>query len=255
MMRGKYENKDRADLISGRNPVIEALKQGKEIEKIMVAYGSEGSISKIWAMARDAGINVETVPRRRLNYLTGSGGHQGVAAVISAYEYASVEDILGKAEEKREDPFIIILDEIEDPHNLGAIIRTAECAGAHGVIIPKRRSCGLTLTVAKASAGAICSVPVAKVTNIGRTIDELKKSGVWTAACDMDGENCFVTRALEGSIAVVIGSEGRGVGELVRSKCDFIVSIPMYGKINSLNASNAAAVVMYEVRRRRFEYV
>ncbi len=237
------------DLIIGRNPVTEALKSGREIDRILVS-SEEGSMKVIIARAKDRGIPVMKAERSALDRLAGGQPHQGVAAYVSAYSYSSVEDILALAEKKGEDPFLIILDGIEDPHNLGAIIRTADCAGAHGVIIPKRHSAGLTDTVAKASAGAIEYVPVARVSNIAQTIDSLKEKGIWVCACDMDG-GLYTGQDLKGKIALVVGSEGFGVSRLVREKCDFIVSIPMRGHVNSLNASNAACCVMYEVRRQR----
>ncbi len=237
------------NLIVGRNPVTEALKSGRQIDKL-VACSTEGSMIKILAMAKEKGIPVMKAEKAALDRIAPGQAHQGVAAYISPYEYAEMEDIFAKAAEKNEEPFIIILDNLEDPHNLGAIMRTAECAGAHGVIIPKRRACGLTETVAKASAGAIEYMPCVKVTNIAQTIDELKEKGIWVAACDMGGEE-YYKADLRGRLAVVIGSEGFGISKLVREKCDFVVSMPMVGKITSLNASNAAAVIMYEVRKQR----
>lgn len=239
-----------ANVIIGRNPLIEALKNNREIEKILVGKGAEGSITKIIAMAKEAGIPIYQSEKTALDRIAGGRPHQGVIAYASAYEYSQFEDIYAKAEEKGEEPFVIILDNLEDPHNLGAIMRTAECAGAHGVIIPKRHSCGLTETVAKASAGAIEYVPCVKVSNIAQTIDRLKEDGFWIAACDMDGE-LYYKQNLTGKLAIVIGSEGFGIGQLVKKKCDFVVSMPMVGKITSLNASNAAAVLMYEVRKQR----
>lgn len=243
-----WEPEERNDIIAGRNPVIEALKAGREMEKVVVADGSEGSISKIIGMAKEKGIVVQFRDRAFLDKL--AKNHQGVLAFVSAYEYSELDDIFKKAEEAGEDPFIMILDDLEDPHNLGAIMRTCECAGAHGVIVPKRRSAGLTETVVKASAGAIEYVPCVRVTNIAQTIDELKERGVWIAACDMGG-NEYYRQNMTGSIGIVIGSEGKGISRLVKEKCDFTVSMPMVGKITSLNASNAAAVIMYEVRRQR----
>ena len=238
------------NLILGRNPVIEALKNDREIEKIIIGKGAEGSITKILGMARDKGIPVYECERAALDRISGGLPHQGVAAYASAYRYAEMEDIYKRAEEKNEDPFIVVLDNLEDPHNLGAIMRTAECAGAHGIIIPKRRSCGLTEVVAKSSAGAIEYVPVVKVANIAQTLEHLKDDGFWTAACDMGGRN-YYEQDLTGKLSIVIGSEGFGISRLVKEKCDFTVSMPMVGKITSLNASNAAAVLMYEVRKQR----
>ena len=237
------------NVIVGRNPVTEALKNGREIDKLVVS-SAVGSMIKILAMAKDAGIPVMKVEKAALDRIAQGQAHQGVAAYISPYEYAEMEDIIARAAEKGEDPFIIILDNLEDPHNLGAIMRTAECAGAHGVIIPKRRACGLTEVVAKASAGAIEYMPCVKVTNIAQTIDELKEMGIWVAACDMGGQE-YYKADLKGKLAVVIGSEGFGISKLVKDKCDFVVSMPMVGKITSLNASNAAAVIIYEVRKQR----
>ncbi|SEF95937.1 23S rRNA (guanosine2251-2'-O)-methyltransferase [Caloramator fervidus] len=242
---------ERENIIEGRNPVIEALKSGRTIEKLYVSKGDvEGSIKMIISMAKERGIVVNEVDRRRLDDMSITRAHQGVIAIVSEYRYFEVEDILEEANKKGEDPFIIILDEIEDPHNLGSIIRSANIFGAHGVIIPKRRSALVTATVAKASAGAIEYTRVAKVTNINQTIRELKEKGVWVAALDMDGEICY-SKDLRGPLALVIGSEGKGVSKLVKENCDFIIKIPMYGQINSLNASVAAGIIMYEVKKQR----
>ena len=237
--------------LEGRNAVLEVLKSGRDIEKIIVQKDNvEGTIRRIAGMARERGIVVQEAARQKLDEMSQTKNHQGVIAIVSEHEYAEVDDILRSAAEKGEKPFIIILDNITDPHNLGAVIRTAECAGAHGVIIPKRRSVGLTAVVGKTSAGALEYMPVARVTNIARTIEELKKQGVWVACADMDGED-YYDASLDGAIALVIGSEGEGVSRLVKEKCDFTVSIPMYGKISSLNASVAGALLMYEVVRQR----
>lgn len=237
--------------LEGRNAVLEVLKSGRDIEKIIIQKGNvEGTIRRIAGMARERGIVVQEAARQKLDEMSQTKNHQGVIAIVSEHEYAEVDDILRSAAEKGEKPFIIILDNITDPHNLGAVIRTAECAGAHGVIIPKRRSVGLTAVVGKTSAGALEYMPVARVTNIARTIEELKKQGVWVACADMDGED-YYDASLDGAIALVIGSEGEGVSRLVKEKCDFTVSIPMYGKISSLNASVAGALLMYEVVRQR----
>lgn len=238
------------NVIIGRNPVIEALKNDREIEKLLIGKGAEGSITKIIGMAKDKQIPIYQSDKITLDRITANRPHQGVVAYASAYSYAELDDIYALAKEKGEEPFILILDNLEDPHNLGAIMRTAECAGAHGIIIPKRRSCGLTEVVAKASAGAIEYMPCVKVANIGQTIDQLKEDGMWIAACDMGGVN-YYNQDLTGKIALVIGSEGAGISQLVRKKCDYIVSMPMAGRISSLNASNAAAVLMYEVRKQR----
>lgn len=234
-----------ANIIAGRNAVTEALESGREIEKIVVADGTGGSVKKIIAAAKERKLKVEYRERSWLDRFY-DGAHQGVIAFAAAHKYSTVDEILAAAEQ----PFIIILDDLEDPHNLGAIMRTAECAGAHGIIIGKNNAVGLTETVAKASAGAIEYMKVARVTNIGRTIDELKDRGVWVAACDMDGVS-YTGADLTGPIAIVIGNEGKGISRLVKEKCDFVVSIPMLGKISSLNASNAAAILMYEIRRQR----
>lgn len=238
--------------LEGRNAVLEALKSDRDIDKILIQQGNvEGSIKKIIGEAKNRGIVVQTAAKSKLDELSETKKHQGVIAFVSAHKYVEVDDILKNAEEKGEKPFIIILDGITDPHNLGAIIRTANISGAHGVIIPKRRSAGLSAVVAKASAGAIEYVPVAKVTNIARTIEELKSRGIWIACADMDGENMYQTD-LKGAIALVIGNEGEGVSRIVKEKCDFIVKIPMYGQITSLNASVAAGVLMYEVVRQKY---
>ncbi|MDF3001089.1 MAG: rlmB [Bacillota bacterium] len=238
------------NIIIGRNPVMEALKSGREIEKLMILKDAEGSIKKIIGMAKEKKLHYQLVDKAALERIADGRVHQGVAAVVSNYEYCDVEDLLEKAREKGEDPFLIILDGIEDPHNLGAIIRTADGAGAHGIIIPKRRAAGITDVVAKASAGAVEYVPVAKVSNIAQTVDKLKELGVWVGACDMGGTE-YHKADLRGKIALVIGAEGEGISRLVKEKCDFSLSIPMCGTISSLNASNAAAILMYEVRRQR----
>lgn len=244
------EEEPRADLLVGRNPVIEALRAGHDVERIYMAEGAGGSISIIRALAKEQGVSISMVDRFKLDHMAPGQKHQGVIAEIPAYHYSEMRDIFAKAAEADEQPFIVILDEITDPHNVGAIIRSAECMGAHGIIIPNRRACGLTSTVAKSAAGAIEQIPVVRVTNIGRTIEDLQAKGIWVAACDMDGE-AYYKANLSGAVAIVIGNEGRGIGKLVKEKCDFTVSIPMRGKINSLNASNAAAIVMAEIRRRR----
>ena len=240
----------KTDMIIGRNPVAEALKSGREMERVLVQKGAGGSVGKILSLAKERGVILQYEEKEFLDRKAGGGRHQGVIAFVSAHEYAGVEDMLALAEKRGEPPFLIVLDELEDPHNLGAVMRTAECAGAHGVIISRRRAGGLTETVARTSAGAVEYLPCARVTNIPRTLEDLKKKGIWVYACDMDGET-YWKQDLTGPVALVIGSEGRGISRLVREKCDFAVSIPMVGKINSLNASNAAAVLMYEVRKQR----
>ncbi len=245
------ERENEKDVIFGRNSVAEAIKSGRPLDSVMVARGDRsGSIPKIVADAKKAGIVIKEVDPKKLDFVCGHNNHQGIAAFGAVKEYSTIEDIFETAKERNEEPFIIICDEIEDPHNLGAIIRTAEAAGAHGVIIPKRRSASLSFTVAKTSAGAVEFMHVARVTNIPQIIDELKKRGVWVYCADMDGEP-FYKSNLKGAIALVIGSEGNGVGRLVKEKCDVTLSMPMKGKINSLNASVAAGILMYEVSRQR----
>lgn len=237
--------------IEGRNAVIEAFRSGKTIDKLYILDGcQDGPILTIKKEARKGDVPVKYVTKERLDQLSATGKHQGVIAVAAAYEYASVEDILQAARQKQEPPFLILLDNIEDPHNLGAIIRTANLAGAHGVIIPKDRAVGLTATVAKASAGALNYTPVAKVTNLARTIEELKKEGLWFVCADMSGTVMY-RLDLKGPIGLVIGSEGEGVGRLVKEKCDMVASIPMKGDIDSLNASVATGVLAYEILRQR----
>ena len=237
--------------IEGRNAVIEAFRSGKTIDKIFILDGCrDGQVMTVVREAKKAGTIINYVDKERLDAMSKTGHHQGVIANAAAYEYAEIDDIFKAAEEKNEAPFIFILDGIEDPHNLGAIIRTANLCGAHGVIIPKRRAVGLTATVAKTSAGALNYTPVSKVTNIGSTIDELKKSGMWFVCADMGG-TCMYNLDLKGPIGLVIGNEGEGVSRLVREKCDFIASIPMKGNIDSLNASVAAGVMAYEIVRQR----
>ncbi|MEE0522377.1 MAG: 23S rRNA (guanosine(2251)-2'-O)-methyltransferase RlmB [Lachnospira sp.] len=237
--------------IEGRNAVLEAFRSGKTIDKLFVLDGcQDGPVKSIIREAKKTDTIINFVDKERLDRLAGTGHHQGVVAQAAAYEYAEVEDILKAAKDKGEAPFIFILDEIEDPHNLGAIIRTANQAGAHGVIIPKRRAVGLTATVAKTSAGAINYTPVAKVTNISKTIEDLKKQGMWFVCADMDGTTMYDLN-LTGPIGLVIGNEGSGVSRLVKEKCDFVASIPMKGDIDSLNASVAAGVLAYEIVRQR----
>ena len=239
--------------IEGRNAVIEAFRSGKPIDKVFILDGcQDGPMVTIRREAKKKDVMIKYVTKERLDQMSETGKHQGVIAYAAAYEYAEVSDILEKAKEKGEDPFIFILDNIEDPHNLGAIIRTANLAGAHGVIIPKNRAVGLTATVAKASAGALNYTPVAKVTNLSQTIEELKKEGLWFVCADMDGEIMY-RQNLTGPIGLVIGNEGEGVGRLVKSKCDLVARIPMQGDIDSQNASVAAGVLAYEVVRQRMQ--
>lgn len=238
-------------IIEGRNPVIEAFRAGKEIDKLYILDGcQDGPVMTIKREARKHDTLIRYVNRERLDQLSETGTHQGVIAYVAAYEYSEIDDIFALAEKKNEPPFIILLDGIEDPHNLGAIIRTANQAGAHGIIIPKNRAVGLTATVARTSAGAINYVPVAKVTNLGQTIEELKKRGLWFVCADMDGTVMYDLN-LKGPIGMVIGNEGEGVGRLVKEKCDMVASIPMKGDIDSLNASVAAGVLAYEIVRQR----
>ncbi len=240
--------------ISGRNPVLEILKSDKEIEKIYILKGDlKGSIKKILGMARDKRIVIQQVDRNKLESLSGGESHQGVVAVVSEYEYSQIEDMLELARTRGEEPFLVILDEIEDPYNLGSIIRSSECAGVHGIIIPKRRSASVNSTVYKSSAGAVEHMLVSKVTNISNTIEDLKKKGLWIYGADMDGEDYHFRTNLGGSIGLVIGSEGKGISRLVKEKCDLLVKIPLKGKISSLNASNASSILIYEVVRQRHE--
>ena len=245
------DNEEESLVICGRNAVLEAFRSGKTIDRLYIQEGvADGTLQSILRTAKKTDAIINFVSKDRLNKYAEGDKHQGVVAMAAAYNYAEVEDILNAAKEKEEPPFIIVLDDIEDPHNLGAIIRTANQAGAHGVIIPKRHAVGLTATVARTSAGAINYTPVAKVTNISRTIEELKEKGIWFACADMSGElmyNCNLT----GAIGLVIGSEGNGVSRLVKEKCDFVVKIPMFGQIDSLNASVAAGVLSYEIVRQR----
>lgn len=246
---GDLNEKD--NIVIGRNAVLELLKSGREIENIIIAKGErEGSVNQIAALAREKGVVIKNADRKKLDFMCGGANHQGVIANVPAHEYSSVEDILAAVKEKGEPPFIIICDEIEDSRNLGAIIRTAEACGAHGVIIPKRRNAGLNFIVAKTSCGALEYVKVARVSNLSSTIDMLKKENIWVYAADMDGEPWCKTD-FSGGVALVVGSEGNGVGRLVKQNCDVIVSLPMRGKVNSLNASVAASVIMYEIARQR----
>lgn len=239
------------NMLYGRNAVMEALKGEREIDKILVQKGEkEGSVIKIISLAKSKAVVVQEVEKAKLDELTGREKHQGVLAYVAAHEYVEVEEILEDAKEKGEAPFVLILDNIQDPHNLGAIIRTAHNAGVHGIIIPKRRAVGLTGTVAKSSAGALEYMKVAKVSNIVQTIRELKEKGLWIACADMDGKTLY-DENLTGPIGIVVGSEGEGVSKLTKENCDYVVSVPMYGKVTSLNASVAASLMIYEVVRQR----
>ncbi len=248
------ERDENSRQIEGRNAVIEAFRSGKTIDRVLIQDGcQDGPIQTIKREAKKNDTIIDFVAKERLDQLSETGRHQGVIAYAAAYKYAEVEDILEAARAKGEAPFLFLLDNIEDPHNLGAIIRTANLAGAHGVIIPKRRAVGLTATVARASAGALNYTPVARVTNLGNTIDDLKKEGIWFVCADMDGEVMYRMN-LTGPIGLVIGSEGDGVSRLVREKCDFAAAIPMKGNIDSLNASVAAGVLAFEIVRQRGEW-
>ena len=239
-------------LIEGRNALTEALKSGRTIDKLYVAEGStDRSLTRLAALAKESGAVVVPTDRRKLDQMSPTGAHQGVIAAVAAHEYASVDDILALAAERGEAPLIVICDELSDPHNLGAILRTAECAGAHGLIIPKRRSVGLTAVVAKTSAGAVEYLPVARVGNIANTIRELKEKGVWIYGTAADADSPLYRTDLTVPAAIVIGSEGEGMSRLVRESCDVLVSIPMKGRISSLNASAAAAIMLYEALRQR----
>ena len=239
-------------IIEGRNAVTEALRAGTPIDKIFLARGeTDSALAHIAAAARDKGIVVVECDRKKLDFMSRTHSHQGVIAQAAVREYASVDDILNAAREKGEPPLIVVCDELSDPHNLGAVIRTAECAGAHGVIIPKRRSAGLTAVVAKTSAGAVSHIPVARVPNLPALLKELKDEGVWVFGTAADGDRLLYDADLKGPAAIVIGSEGDGMGRLVSQQCDFKVSIPMKGKLNSLNASAAAAILLYEAVRQR----
>lgn len=240
-------------VIEGRNAVIEAFRAGKTVDKLFVLeHCKEGSMNTVLREAKKHDTIINYVKKERLDQMSETGKHQGVIAYIAAFEYATVDDILKKAEDKGEPPFVVILDDIEDPHNLGAIIRTANLAGAHGVIIPKHRAAGLTATAVKASAGAVSYTPVAKVTNISKTIGELKDKGLWFVCADMGGTTMY-DLDLKGPIGLVVGNEGKGVSRLVKEKCDFIASIPMFGDIDSLNASVATGVLAYEIVRQRMK--
>ncbi len=251
--RPRPEPEAEADgVIEGRNAVIEALRAGTTIDKIYIARGeTDAALGHIASTARDKGVVVVEADRRKLDGMSRTHAHQGVIALAAVREYASVDDILNAAREKGEPPLVVVCDELSDPHNLGAVIRTAECAGAHGVIIPKRRSAGLTAIVAKTSAGAVAHLPVARVPNITALLKELKDEGLWIFGSAADGTTPLYGADLKGPAAIVIGSEGDGMGRLVAEQCDFTVSIPMRGKLNSLNASAAAAILLYEAVRQR----
>lgn len=244
-------NTEESNIICGRNSVLEALRSGRELDRLLIAHGvSGGSVTEITAKCRAKGVLIKEISPQKLDYYCGGANHQGVAVMLAAQRYSTVDDMLKLAEERNEKPFLIICDNLEDPHNLGAVIRTAEAAGAHGVIIPERRSASLNATVAKAACGAVEYVPVARVTSLANTIDLLKKRGLWIFGADMDGTD-YTTTDFDTPCALVIGNEGKGMGTLITKKCDMVLSLPMLGKINSLNASVAAGILMYEVVRSR----
>ncbi|PLT35353.1 23S rRNA (guanosine(2251)-2'-O)-methyltransferase RlmB [Bacillus sp. V5-8f] len=239
------------EYIIGRNPVLEALRSQRDINKIWIAEGSQkGQMQQIIGIAKERQVMVQFVPKKKVDQMS-DGNHQGVIAQVAAYSYAELDDLFARAEERNEAPFFLLLDEIEDPHNLGSIMRTADAAGVHGIIIPKRRSVGLTATVAKLSTGAIEYIPVVRVTNMARVIDEIKERGVWIVGTDAKGKDDY--RSMDGAmpIGLVIGSEGKGMGRLIKDKCDFLIRLPMAGHVTSLNASVAAGLLMYEVFRKR----
>ena len=242
------------DVLVGRNAVTEALKSGRGINKLWIASGDrEGSVAEIAALAKERGIVVQYVERTKIEALAGGHRHQGVLAYVAPVPYAELEDILKAAEAKGEAPFLVLLDELEDPHNLGALLRTADATGVHGILIPKRRSVSLNATVAKTSAGAVEYVPVARIGNIAQTLKKLKEKGFWVAGADMDGEKAYYEADLTGPLVLVVGSEGKGMSRLTKEACDFIVRMPMVGRINSLNASVAGSILMYESMRQRLQ--
>lgn len=244
-------SQDNNEIIAGRNAVFEALRAERPLNKIIMQEGARGgSLGEILTMAKERHIPVENAKQEKLDKLAVGIRHQGIVALGAPVAFASLEDVFKKAEEKGEPPFIILLDELQDPQNVGAIIRTADAAGAHGVLMPKRRACPLNSVVAKISAGAVNYVPIVQIGNIPQTMDELKERGCWIVGADMDGE-CVYKSNVKGAIVLVVGAEGKGLGRLVKQKCDLIVSLPMHGGVNSLNASNAAAVLMYEIVRQR----
>ena len=241
-----------SEWLAGKNPVMEALKSGRPLEKLFIADGVKASNTvHLMQLAKERGIVVQRVKRQKLDQLTGGSAHQGIVATVAAYHYRELSDVIAASQSSNEAPFLIVLDGVEDPHNLGAIIRTADAAGANGVIIPKRRAVGLTATVAKASAGAIEYVPVVRVTNLTRTLQQLKQQGFWVTGAEAEADQAYTEVDFTEPTAIVIGSEGKGISRLVRETCDYLVHLPMRGKVNSLNASVAAALLMYEVRRKR----
>ncbi|AYC30632.1 23S rRNA (guanosine(2251)-2'-O)-methyltransferase RlmB [Paenisporosarcina cavernae] len=252
MSQTEKDREKEKEIVSGKNPVLEALRSGRDMNKIWVGEGvKKAGIQELLTLAKEAGIIVQFVPKNKLDQLTDGANHQGVCASVAAYSYATVDDLFEKAAQKQEDPFFLVLDELEDPHNLGSILRTADAAGVHGVIIPKRRAVGLTSVVAKTSTGAIEHVPVARVGNLAQTIDELKERGVWIAGTDAKGSADYRRMDATLPLAVIIGSEGKGMSRLLKDKCDFLYHLPMVGHVTSLNASVAASLLMYEVYRVR----
>ncbi|GEN83510.1 23S rRNA (guanosine(2251)-2'-O)-methyltransferase RlmB [Sporosarcina luteola] len=240
-----------SELIGGKNPVVEALRSGRELNKIWIAEGlNKKSIGEILSLAKQSGIIVQAVPKQKLDGML-DVNHQGIIASVAAYAYAELDDLFAIARNRSEDPFFLILDELEDPHNLGSILRTADAAGVHGIIIPKRRSVGLTGVVAKASTGAIEHIPVVRVNNLSQTVEELKKAGVWIAGTDAKGSQDYRTMDATLPLAIIIGSEGKGMSRILKEKCDFLYHLPMVGQVTSLNASVAASLLMYEVLRKR----
>lgn len=240
------------EILSGKNPVLEALRSGREMNKVWIAEGvKKAGVAELLQLAREAGIIVQFVPKNKVDQLTDGANHQGIAASVAAYRYADIDEMFESASLRNEDPFFLILDELEDPHNLGSILRTADATGVHGVIIPKRRAVGLTSVVAKTSTGAIEHIPVARVGNLAQTVDDLKKRGVWIAGTDAQGSADYRRMDAKLPLAVIIGSEGKGMSRLLKEKCDFLYHMPMVGKVTSLNASVAAAILMYEVLRNR----
>lgn len=240
------------DYVYGKNPVMEALRSGQTVHKVWVAEDAKkGQMNQVLGLCKTHQVQVLTVPKKRLDQMADGESHQGVIAQCAAYEYAEMDDLFARAKKKDEQPFFLLLDELEDPHNLGSILRTADASGVHGVIIPKRRAVGLTSTVARTSAGAISHVPVVRVTNLARTMDDLKKQGLWFVGTDAKGETDYRYMETDLPLALVIGSEGKGISRLVKEKCDFLVSLPLMGQVTSLNASVAASLLMYEVMRKR----
>lgn len=240
------------EILAGKNPVLEALRSGREMNKVWIAEGvKKAGVAELLQLAREAGIIVQFVPKNKVDQLTDGANHQGIAASVAAYRYADIDELFESASLRNEDPFFLILDELEDPHNLGSILRTADATGVHGVIIPKRRAVGLTSVVAKTSTGAIEHIPVVRVGNLAQTVDDLKKRGVWIAGTDAKGSADYRHMDAKLPLAVIIGSEGKGMSRLLKEKCDFLYHMPMVGKVTSLNASVAAALLMYEVLRNR----